>query len=1566
MISPEGKILSFNPQFVKMWMIPQEVIDSRSDEQALNAIFSLLQNPDEFLAKVNYFYQHPDETGRDEIYLKDGRVFERHTRPLAGLDGKYYGRLWNFRDITEQVEAGNEVDSLLKFAAEAIGVVNTQTGLFESVNEAAQKLYGLSREQLVKVGPAQLSPEFQPDGRPSLEKAMEKLGEALKGGRPVFEWMHINSAGESIPCEVRLVGMTGAQNHKVRFSATDITNRKRAEETLLANQGFLQTVMDNIPESIFWKNESLTYLGCNRAFAKDAGLASPAEIIGKTDWDMPWKDQAELYRADDRLVMDRQEPKLNYEEPQTTPDGSTTWLRTSKVPLKDASGKVYAVFGMYEDITERKRVEENLLRLQSAVEQTEEGIALADLNGNLIYSNPAWAKMHGYTTEEIPGNYLSIFHTQEQLEKEVMPFNKKVMSNGSNTAEVGHVRKDGTAFPTLMSVTVQKDQNGAPVGMIGTARDITDFKRIEQSLHESEARYSAVVKQASDGIILIQDNVIKFANQALASMLGYDRPEEIENTPIIKYIAAESQALVVARIKARLAGEEVPDLYETRLLRKDGTTFDAELSAGITELNGEPADVGLIRDITERKRMEIVLRDSQEFLQTIMDNIPESIFWKDENLTYLGCNRAFADDAGLASPSDIVGKTDWDMPWKEQAELYRADDRLVMEQRNAKLNYEEPQTTPDGYTTWLRTSKIPLVNTSGKVYAVLGMYEDITDRKRAEQVVFESQARFQGLVETLSDWIWEVNPNGAYTYISPKVKDMLGYEPEELLGKTPFDLMPAEEAQRVAGVFGPLLSAQKPLVSLENVNLHKDGHPVVLETSGVPFYDAQGQFRGYRGTDRDVTERKRLEQQIRAALERRGYQVRVSTQISQQIASATDLNELYKIAVKLVKEELGYYHVQLLRYDPTVNEVALIEGYGEMGARMKSMRHRMPMGIGLIGTAAETGQVMLRPNLKNDPDWKPNPLLPETRGEIAVPIKLGDEVLGVLDVQSSAEDALGADDQLLLEGLCGQIAIAIEGTRLRSSLNDQLLELNALQRASSREGWQVLAQAKDVTAYVYEEASVRPLAEAETALSSAGVQAAIAPITIRDEVIGALGVYEDDGKPLSPEEQELLESISGQVAQALEAARLFEQTQRRAAELQTVATVSTVTSTMLDPDALLQTVVDLTRERFALYHAHIYVVDEAWKTLLLAAGAGEVGKQMVADGWNIPLDHPSSIVATAAREKTSVIASDVRHSTDSPFLSNRLLPDTRSEMAVPMIAGDKVLGVFDVQSSMSGYFSEEDAKIYTTLAAQVAIALQNARLYMEQAATLTQLRELDRLKSSFLANMSHELRTPLNSILGFADVMLEELDGPLTENMQTDLALIQKNGKHLLHLINDVLDMAKIEAGKMNLSLERFNVQDILEDVTSITQPLANSKSLAVFIEADSDRNVDITADRTRIRQVMLNIVNNAIKFTEAGWVSIHAGRNDDRVLICVRDTGISIPPENLETIFQEFTQVDTSSTRKTGGTGLGLPISRRLVEMHGGRLWAESSGVEGEGSTFFVELPIEARLAEPVEKTEK
>ena len=563
-----------------------------------------------------------------------------------------------------------------------------------------------------------------------------------------------------------------------------------------------------------------------------------------------------------------------------------------------------------------------------------------------------------------------------------------------------------------------------------------------------------------------------------------------------------------------------------------------------------------------------------------------------------------------------------------------------------------------------------------------------------------------------------------------------------------------------------------------------------------------------------------------------------------------------------------------------------------------------------------------------------------------------DEQVGNLFLKADPAHPLTDEDKEMVSAVARQISQQVENLRLLADASRARANAEEATRRLTRENWQSYTiQKADALGFAYDSIQVTPFGKTQTPQDISFEQ----PLMVRGETIGQLTVA--GLKDVSPSALELANSIAEQVSAHIENLRLFELNERRAHELETVAVVSTTASTVLDPDELLQSVVDLTRERFNLYHAHIYLADESWNTLLLASGAGDIGRQMVMAGHAIQIDAEKSLVARSARERTAVIVNDVR--TEPDFLLNPYLPDTRAEMAVPMISGDKVIGVFDVQSSVVGHFSREDANIYTTLALQVAIALQNARLYVEQAATVTKLRELDRLKSSFLANMSHELRTPLNSILGFADVMLEELDGPLTENMNNDLGLIHKNGQHLLHLINDVLDMAKIDSGKMNLNIEKFNLQETIEEVVKIISPLASEKNLSLFIEPDSDHEVDINADKIRLRQVMINLINNSVKFTENGRISICVAREENNVLISVKDTGIGIPIHQLESVFQEFTQVDTSTTRKIGGTGLGLPISRRLIEMHNGRLWAESSGVDGEGATFYIYLPIESKVNE-------
>ncbi len=811
-----------------------------------------------------------------------------------------------------------------------------------------------------------------------------------------------------------------------------------------------------------------------------------------------------------------------------------------------------------------------------------------------------------------------------------------------------------------------------------------------------------------------------------------------------------------------------------------------------------------------------------------------------------------------------------------------------------------------------------------------------------------------------------------------------------------------------------------------------------------------------------------LEQRV----EDRTHDLELASEVGRTIAERVEnLSGMLTEATEVIRSRFNLYYTQVYLVDASGETITLRAGTGDVGRQLLQRRHRLPLSSNSLNSRAvlEKKPVIVADTQISD-TFLPNPLLPDTRSEMAIPLLAGDKVLGVLDMQSEIPNKLNEENIAAFEVLAGQLSVAIQNANLFAQSEEARTQIETNVRRVAQTGWQDFLNAierGEKIGYAFNQREVIPLEDVDgmkstnalnvpilvtgadvgaiqlvdeqrkwTAQETEIVQAAaiqlaqhldnlrllaqaeryrseaeqavrrltregwerysgsrqdhvtgfmynlnqVLPLrtnghnsghgtitqalSVRDETFGELAV-EKEG--MSEEAREIVAAVAQQLSGHIENLRLSEQIEKRAAELQTVATLSSTTSTLLDPDILLQTVVDLTKERFGLYHAHVYLASDSWNTLLLAAGAGDVGRQMVSEGWNIPMDHEQSIVASAARTRQSVIANDLVRDANSSFLSNRLLPDTRSEMAVPMIVGDQVLGVFDVQADRVDYFSAEDANIFTTLAAQIAVALQNARLYVEQAATVTQLRELDKLKSSFLANMSHELRTPLNSILGFTDVILEGLDGSLTEHMDNDLRLIQKNGQHLLHLINDVLDMAKIESGRMNLNPETFKVHEVIDEVVSITSTLASEKNLSLFLESHSDGNVQIYADRTRLRQVMINLVNNSIKFTDRGNVALCvAPMEGARVLITVKDTGIGVPPDKLEAIFQEFTQVDSSTTRKTGGTGLGLPISRRLVEMHGGRLWAESTGVSGEGSAFFVELPLEARISEVVEKQER
>jgi len=558
-------------------------------------------------------------------------------------------------------------------------------------------------------------------------------------------------------------------------------------------------------------------------------------------------------------------------------------------------------------------------------------------------------------------------------------------------------------------------------------------------------------------------------------------------------------------------------------------------------------------------------------------------------------------------------------------------------------------------------------------------------------------------------------------------------------------------------------------------------------------------------------------------------------------------------------------------------------------------------------------------------------------------------------------------------------------------------------------------------------------------------------------------------------------------------------------QLQTVAEIARAASSILDLDELLNTAVDLIRDRFDLYYAGVFLVDEAGEWAVLRAGTGEPGREMLHRGHRLKVGG-QSMIGWCVDHREARIAFDVGR--EAVHFDNPLLPKTHSELALPLIARGQVIGAMTIQSSRIAAFSDEDITTFQILADQlgaaienarlfhqtqesleeisrlhqrylrqewrayvadeeararsgysyelgtvkpaddvwmpeisqaaqrgetvvrpepaaarqdsarsggvafesspaqaalavpltlrgqvigaldfyeteqqrqwsrddialvesvadqVALALENARAYAELQRTAEQLKEVDRLKSQFLANMSHELRTPLNSIIGFSRVILKGIDGPLTDMQHTDLQAVYDGGQHLLGLINDILDISKIEAGKMELAIEDVNLADIIKGVMSTAIALVKDKPVELQQLVPSDLPT-IRGDARRIRQVLLNLVSNAAKFTEQGFIRVEAEAHPTEVLISVADSGIGIQPDKMAMIFEPFTQADASTTRRAGGTGLGLSISKRFTEIHGGRIWVESE--VGAGSTFHVTFPLKSptELFEEIELEE-
>ncbi|MCB0165857.1 MAG: PAS domain S-box protein [Anaerolineae bacterium] len=1112
-------------------------------------------------------------------------------------------------------------------------------------------------------------------------------------------------------------------------------------------------------------------------------------ITDETDFTMSVEEYAQKYippeeaalvgqRVEAALTSSEAEYSSEVEASNLTADGRVIPVMVRFRLVRDEEGSPIKLVGANQDITERKRVEqelrENEARLADATNIAKLYYWEIDFATREIIVSLEYYKFLGIEDDGIYRMPVDKY-AKTYVHPDYAPLVGQVIRDGLTSSakepyrelESRLITTDGREVPILVRLRVIRDEQGNPIKALGANQDITEQKRVEQQLRDATELQRTIVDNAAYGIIsTTPEGVLMSLNPAAERMLGYRAAELVsKETLAIWHDPAEVAArakefsaelgetiepVEVLTVKAR---RNLPNQYEWTYIRKDGSRFPVSLS--ITAIRDEAGEItgfiGFAQDITKQKQAEADRTEMEEMLRLTrisVDQSIDSIFWVGPDARLLFVNDGTCRNLGY-SHEELTSMAVYDFDPNFPAQIWPKHWQELKKQ--GTMVFETEHQAKDGRLIPVEV-RLYYLEYKGQEYNFV-IARDITEQKAAEETLRRSEAELSQALKIAKLAYWEYDVGKDLFTFNDQFYALFHTTAEEHGG---YQLSSAYYAQHfvhpddlpvVGSEIERALNSTDRYYNrlLDHRILYADGSVGYISASVNIERDEQSNILRYYGANQDITKQKVAE----AELQKRASELAAVSEISTQIGQISDPVEMLQQVADLTKERFELYHAHIYLLDEAGEMLKLVAGAGETGRTMVAQGWSISFEheSSLVAVTARKQTGTIANDVQANPDFLSNPLLPETRSEMAVPLLVGEKLLGVLDVQGDVVDRFTEQDIQIETTLASQVAIALQNARQYQQTQEALEELRRSEEVL-RENEERLSQAT-AAAKLYEweldfatqiftfspeyykllnipitdetdfKMSVEEYAEkyvknpevvgreVERVLASresdysqeiedhnVTTDGRLIPIMVRFRLI-----RDKDGNPIR---------TVGANQDITEQKRIQEILAKQADDLQKVAEISTRIATTHNEAQLLQEVVDLTKDRIGLYHAHLYLLDEGSETLILTAGAGEIGQAMVAEGRMIPFNHPRSIVALTARTGEGTIVNNVRENPD--FLPHPLLPKTRSEMAVPMIVGDRLLGVFDIQADVVDRFTEEDRQILTTLAAQVAVALENARL----------------------------------------------------------------------------------------------------------------------------------------------------------------------------------------------------------------------------------------------------------------